>query len=358
MEDIPLDLIRDNPFNSRKIYEEYEIESLADSISKVGLLTPVKVRQKGLGFEMVYGHRRVQAARLLNWKSIQATVGSFSDDELLQFSLIENLERKNLSDYEKALSFKRMHEEFGKTEEEIGQLVGLSKGAVSNYLSMARMFDEETLALDPSLRKALHSITEHHARYLNRIEDATTRANTLRLVVSEDLSVRDLERITQHLKSWFRPEERFPLAPQEMEGGNGPRYSTGESSDLLEIQEALVSEFIPPRRGDFPRFANLYAFDWGYSLYSAFPPFQLVDGSRAVAKEKHWFFSVAPHFSATTRDVRIQIFGDAALATLYVDYDGKLRGRPVKKVTRGSVFFVKRGRVWKIVHEHWSDLRK
>jgi len=117
---IPLELIHDNPYNPRKFYEQAEIRSLAESMAKVGLLNPVKVREAAPGFELVHGHRRVRAARLLEWSGIQATIATLSDEELLLVSLIENLEREDLSDYEKALAFKRMHDEFGKTEEQVG----------------------------------------------------------------------------------------------------------------------------------------------------------------------------------------------------------------------------------------------
>jgi len=349
---IPIDLIRDNPYNSRKCYDESEIRSLADSILKVGLLNPIKVRQAASGFELVHGHRRVRAARLLEWDSIQGTICSFSDEQLLLISLIENLERKDLSDYEKAIAFRRMHDEFGKTEEEIGGSVGLSKGAVSNYILMTRLFDEERLAADPSLMRALYSVSEHHSRYLSKIGNVDERAKMLKFVVSENLSVRDLQRMALRLKSWFLPEQNLPAYRR---GGRKDDHSGG-AEDALEIRTLLLAEFALPKKGDFESFASFHAFDQGFSIYSDFPPFKRIIGSRAIEKERDWFDSIAPHLTARLRDLRIQFFADTALATLYVDQKGRVAGQRVKEILRGTVLFAKHPEGWRIVHEHWSAL--
>ena len=349
---IPISLIRDNPYNSRKYYDESEIRSLADSLLKVGLLNPIKVRQAASGFELVHGHRRVRAARLLEWDSIQATVGSCSNEELLLISLIENLERKDLSDYEKAVAFRRMHDEFGKTEEEIGTLVGLSKGAVSNYILMTRLFDEERLAADPGLMRAMYLVSEHHSRYLSKIGDFDERARMLKFVVSESLSVRDLQRMALHLKSWFIPEQNPPAhQPGRRQDGRN-----GRQEDTLEIHNLLLAEFALPKKGDFESFANFHDFDQGFSIYSDFPPFRRIVGAKAIEKEKDWFDTIAPHLTVRIRDLRIQFFADTALATLYVDQKGKVEGQRVKEVLRGTVLFAKHTEGWRIVHEHWSAL--
>ncbi|MGD0478253.1 MAG: ParB/RepB/Spo0J family partition protein [Nitrososphaerales archaeon] len=355
--EIPLESIRDNPYNPRRVYDEGEIRSLADSIAAVGLLDSVRVRPNDNGFELVYGHRRVRAVRLLNWKTIRATIEPCSNEQLLRISVVENLSRKDLSDYEKALAFKQMHEEFGRTDEEIGLIVGLSKGHVSNYISMARLFTDEQLASDPSLKEVLYAISEHHTRYLSRIEDFSTRANTLRMVVSQNLSVRDLQRVIQHLRSWFKPEKESPLFLGPTEWEVESHRHNNEASDLREIEESLTSKFVLPKEGNFRKFVDLLALDDGYSLYSAFPPFHRIDGSKVLEKEKNWFTNIVANFTPRIRDLRIQIFNDAALATLYVDYMGKSGRTLTKRVVRGSVVFVRNGRSWRIVHEHWSDLR-
>jgi ParB family chromosome partitioning protein len=357
LQDILLDAIQDNPFNSRTIYEEFEIKSLAESLSKVGLLQPIKVRPKGNGYQLVYGHRRVRAARQLEWKFIKADVAEYSDDQLLQISLVENLERRDLSDYEKAVTFKRMREELGKSNEEIGELVGLSKGHISNYLTMTRIVDDAQLSRDPELKTALYAISEHHARYLNRIEDSEMRAKTLRLVVSQNLSVRDLQRMVQHLRSWFKTEEDLKVSTASPARASEMRV-LGNPRDLEEIQNVLSCEFKLPKEKDFQKFAEMHAFDDGFSIYSAFFPWQRMESSDAFIKEKDWFYFLGPHLNSRIRDIRVRFFNDTALATLYVDQKGKLDGKTVTKILRGTVLLVTTCKGWKIVHEHWSNLKQ
>jgi len=92
-EDIQLNLIEDNPFNSRLVYDGIELRNLAISLNQSGLLTPVKVRRHEKGYQLVFGHRRVRAARLNSWETIRANISQCSDDEMLKQSIIENLER-------------------------------------------------------------------------------------------------------------------------------------------------------------------------------------------------------------------------------------------------------------------------
>ena len=111
LSDIPLSLIDENPFNSRRSYVRHEDLKLSNSLNPLGLMTPVRVRKTGSRYQLVYGHRRVRAARMLSWSTIKAEVEDLSDEMMLKFSLIENMERKNLSDFETATSFWRMNRE-------------------------------------------------------------------------------------------------------------------------------------------------------------------------------------------------------------------------------------------------------
>jgi ParB/RepB/Spo0J family partition protein len=313
-------------------------------------LSPVKVRCHGSRYQLVYGHRRARAARSLGWRTIRAEVEDLSDELMLQISLMENLERKNLSDFERAISFWRMNREFGKTFEEIGQLTGHSAPHVCNFVRMTGMFDDhEDLMNDPAVLADLQQITEHHSRILLRIENPETRRRLLRLVVAEDLSVRDLQRMVQKFRAWFRSgrSEEPDHNIFEIRSGN-KRDDAAET-----IVKSLMAEEELPHQGDYEAFQNLHAFEKGFSMYSNRPPFERYEGSEAIEHEKNWFFSVGPKASRTVRDVRVQFYSNVALATLSVDH-GKGSGRTSPN-ERGSVLFVNLDGTWKIVHEHWSD---
>src|SRR5271170_1367377 len=106
-----------------------------------GLLSPIKARPKNNSqkYELIFGHRRVRAAKYLKWESIPAEIEMVSDEQMLNFSLAENLSRADLSDYEKALSYHRMHMQFGKKYEEIAKISGCSKQRISNYVRMVHL---------------------------------------------------------------------------------------------------------------------------------------------------------------------------------------------------------------------------
>ena len=341
--EISLDQIQDNPFNSRLFFEEGRVNRLANSIKQLGLLHPVRVRENGPAYELAYGHRRVRAARLLGWTKIPAEVCSLSDEELLTFSLAENMERQDLSDYEIGLSFSRLHKKFSKTYDEIGSLAGCSKQHVSNLVAMTRLFDEEELRQDPTLGDLLLSISEHHSRLLARIDDHDGRAKALRLTVSEGMSVRDLERAVQKLGGWFDGQD-----PAIGEDATAPD-DVQEESDLTQIRRLLSLEYELPHTGDFQRFSHFHNFNEEFSLVSSYLSERLFQGRDAYAEEKNWFYRVGPNVRARIKEMQVRFFCDVALATLTVSYSGK----GISGTRFGSVVFVKK-RGWRIVHEHWS----
>jgi len=347
--DIPLILIDENPYNSRKAYVRRDDLILVDSLKEIGLMSPVKVRSTGSRYQLVFGHRRVRAARMLNWETIRGEVVELSDELMLRYSLIENIERRNLSDFEIAISFRRMNREFGKTYGEIGKMVGCSAAHVCNFVRMVEMFDDhEDVVNDPSLFADLQRITEHHARILLRVDNSETRRQLLQLVVAEDLSVRDLQRIVQRFRSWFNSQENYGTEPPLFE----PR-SKKLSDAKDQIVRCLIAKEKLPQIGDFPAFQKMHAFEKGFSLYSNVPPFERFEGIQALEHEKKWFFSVGPSINLSVRDVRIQFFSDVALATLSVDRTNK-SGRILGSV-RGSVLFANFEGNWMVVHEHWSN---
>lgn len=276
------------------------------------------------------------------------------DESMLNFSLIENMERKNLSDFETAISFWRMNREFGKTFEEIGKLTGYSAAHVCNFARMTEMFDDaDDLMNDPAVVADLEQITEHHARILLRIENPETRRRLLKLVVTDNLSVRDLQRIVQKFRVWFGSERKGEIDQSffELRAGN-------ERTDATEaIVKSLMAEEELPHKGDFETFQNLHAFEKGFSMFSNSPPLERFEGSQALEHERNWFFSVGHKIDHTVRDVRIQFFSNVALATLSVDQGQKFERKPLG-TERGSVLFVNIDGSWKIVHEHWSNSEK
>jgi len=349
-QEILISLLDENPFNSRMEYPEEDVERLKCSLAQVGLLTPIKVRRKDGRYQLVYGHKRTRAAKALNWPTIKAEVCDINDEEMCRLSLVENAVRDDLSDYEKAVSLLRLNKEFGKTYEEIGAELGLSKQHVNNYVKMLDLFDETTLSQDPFLRSALHRITEHHARVLARVQNERARADALKLVVLENFSVRELEKTIHHLKSWFPTREVHSCSVKKKADVRPVR-----SRDIIEINNTLLKEFTLPAGGDFETFSRFHTYSSGFSIFSCFPTLQRFENDEALKKEKQWFSSVAPNFTMGLRDVCVRFIHEkVAIVTLYVDYRDRSEIDRILIRMRGTLIFVNRRNSWKIVHEHFS----
>lgn len=360
---LPLASIDSNPYNSRKNYDTSVVDRLAHSLSSNGQLSVIKVRpsptRRGK-YELVFGHRRVMAAKKLGWKSIRAEVVSRSEQEMILESLVENVEHEDLSDYEKALTFERMSKEFGKTYEEIGRTVGISKQHVSNYISMLRLFSPSFLSSNPKLRDVLQKISEHHARVLSRIDDENARADLAFMALREQLSVKELTNMTGRLRSWFGIEHMR----SESENGKdrvepndtsfADENSKADQDEIGKITKIILDEFRLPHKGDFSSYRNMHLYEEGFSIYTAFPPFGRFEGSEALVKERKWFHEIAPDLSTKVRDLKIEILGEVALATLSVMYSGKYFHNLRKMAIRGTIVLCKREVSWKILHEHWS----
>jgi ParB family chromosome partitioning protein len=349
---LSLTQIDPNPYNSRKYYTAESIESMKRSISVVGLLTPVKVRPSPEfknRFELVYGHRRMVALKQLNIDRIRAEITPATDEEMITQSVIENLDRESLSDFEKALVFEKMHEQFGNTYEQIGKLFGLSKQHVSNTLAMLRLFDESFLRENPDVYEALQKLTEHHARVLYRVRDQKTRGNTAKMVVTDNLSVRDLSHLVGRLRSWFEKKE-----DQRKDLSLG---SERAASDKAKIREVVMNEFSYASSEDFESFRNIHLFEDGFSMYTSIPPLDRVEDSAALAKKREWFSKIIPLLSWHIEGLEIKILGEgAAMATFVVHYEAMHMKKLFKTGSRVTMVLVKRANDWRIIHEHWSSL--
>jgi ParB family chromosome partitioning protein len=352
--EIALEAIDLNPYDSRLRYQSGDIDRISHSMALSGQMCPIRVRphpEKSGRYQLVYGQRRFLAAAKLGWRSIKAEIVDATNEQMIEQSVIENFERENLSDYEMALIFERMNREFNKTYEEIGRLLGISKQHVSNMVAMLRLFDSKTLSDNVDLIEVLQRISEHHARILLRIEDQDTRIKLARMVVEKNLSVKELSRIIARLRSWFPVEEKT-----ESCFDSDAKHRIARVKDVEKIEKVIASLFQLPHDGDYDTFKEVHLFGEGFSLYSAFPPYERFEDARAVLKERHWFYEIAPKLSWKINDLKVTFEGHIALATLIVSYSGTLSGEPFKMDARGTVVLINKDSQWKILHEHWSPL--
>ena len=196
MADIPLDQISANPFQPRSDFNQELLRELADSIKTQGVIQPVTIRVLGKNsYQLIAGERRLQASKLAGLKVIPAYVRTANDQEMLEMSLIENIQRENLNAIEIALSYQRLLTECNLKQEELGDRVGKNRTTVNNYLRL--------LKLPPDIQIGVRDkkISMGHARALINIENIDSQLSLFRQIVKEDLSVRKVEALVRAVVS-------------------------------------------------------------------------------------------------------------------------------------------------------------
>jgi ParB family chromosome partitioning protein len=187
--------IRTNPFQPRLDFDDEEIKGLAESIENQGLLQPVVVRKKDNGFEIISGERRFRAFNYLKRETIPCIVrDKVTDREMLELALVENIQREQLNEIEKAIAYQKLLLECNYTHDELSKQVGKSRSVISNSLRLLNLPDK----IQQLLRK--DEISMGHARALLSIEDEAEQLNLAEKIVKDSLSVRDIEKVTQNTK--------------------------------------------------------------------------------------------------------------------------------------------------------------
>lgn len=187
---VGVDLLSPNPRQPRETFEDAALERLADSIKKNGILQPIVVRRQDSGFEIVAGERRWRAAMRAGLREVPVVIrDNVGEIELLELALLENVQRVDLNPIEKAKGYRRLIEEFNKTQEDVATSVGQERATISNLLRL--------LDLPPDIQLAVQrdAISSGHARALLSIPDSVRRHAVFERVLRDNLSVREVERI-------------------------------------------------------------------------------------------------------------------------------------------------------------------
>jgi len=186
--------IQPNPFQPRKTFNEEPLQELVQSIREKGILQPLVVRRKGERYELIAGERRWRAAQKAGIKEVPILVRNVSESELLELSLIENIQREDLNPIEEAEAYKGLAEQFHLTQEDISQKVGKDRATVANALRL--------LKLPPEIKQSLAEgkVTVGHARALLGLDSPEKQRAAWRKVLSGGLSVRQTENLIKRLR--------------------------------------------------------------------------------------------------------------------------------------------------------------
>ncbi|NLF36954.1 MAG: ParB/RepB/Spo0J family partition protein [Clostridiaceae bacterium] len=200
--ELDIDKIQRDPKQPRKEFSKEELDELAESVREKGILQPILVRKTGDVYTIVAGERRFRAAKQEKLKKVPVIVKEFTEKEVLEISLIENIQRKDLNPIEQAEAYKRLSDEFGATQEEIAKSLGKSRPVVTNKLRLLNL-SERILSY---LRRG--KLTEGHARLLLSIND-DLREDVAQEAAEKGLSVRELEKLIKKAQTEPRKKEEI-----------------------------------------------------------------------------------------------------------------------------------------------------
>lgn len=192
---VKMSLIEPNKNQPRKSFDKEKIEALANSIKENGLIQPIIITpSKGGMYKIVAGERRWRAGKKAGLKEIPAVVRDYSDEQVAEIALIENLQREDLNPIEEAIGYKVLLEEFNLTQEIIGKRIGKSRSAVANSLRL--------LSLEEQIQKLLVSgeISSGHARAILSVEDNDLRLALSKHIIKDNLNVRQAEALAKQLQ--------------------------------------------------------------------------------------------------------------------------------------------------------------
>ena len=187
---IKLDDIRSNPYQPRKTFNEEALKELAESIKNYGVFQPIIVKKSIKGYDLVAGERRVKASKLAGLETIPAIIKDFSDDMMREIALLENLQRENLTAIELAWAYKGIIDSLHITQEELANKLCKSRSNITNVLGLLRLPKTvQDMVLEGK-------ISMGHARELSKLEDKEQIIAYAKKIVDEELSVRDVEKLT------------------------------------------------------------------------------------------------------------------------------------------------------------------
>lgn len=240
---VKITMVEPNREQPRKNFDEDSLLELAESIKQFGLLQPILVQDRKSYYEIIAGERRWRAAKIAGLKEVPVIIKDLTDQEIVEISLIENIQREDLNPIEEALAFKKLLTEFNLKQDEVAERVSKSRTAVTNSMRLLKLCDEVQQMIINDM------ITTGHARALITIEDPEQQYTIAQMIFDEKLSVRDVEKLVKNLnkpakeKKIIETDKALEIIYQDMEeklkqalGTKVSISSKGAGSGKIEIE--------------------------------------------------------------------------------------------------------------------------
>ena len=189
--DLDIEELRPNPYQPRHVFDEEALNELADSIREHGVFQPIIVKKSIKGYEIVAGERRYRASKLAGKTTIPAIIRDFTDEQMMEIALLENLQREDLTVIEEATAYKKMLTSLNLTQDELAAKVGKSRSHVTNILGLLRLPESvQRMVLN-------HELSMGHARVLSKLSDSAKITEIANKIVKENLTVRAVENMLE-----------------------------------------------------------------------------------------------------------------------------------------------------------------
>lgn len=208
---VKITMVEPNRKQPRKNFDEDALQELADSIKQFGLIQPILVQDRKDHYEIIAGERRWRAAKIAGLKEVPVIIRNYSEKEIMEISLIENIQRENLNPIEEAQAYKRLLEEFHLKQDEVAERVSKSRAAVTNSMRLLKLGEEVQQMLIDDM------ISTGHARALLAIENQEEQYTIAQKIFDEKLSVRDVEKLVKNLNKPVKNPKKTTPADKTME---------------------------------------------------------------------------------------------------------------------------------------------
>lgn len=242
-----INMVEPNREQPRKNFEEDALLELSDSIKQFGVLQPLLVRKRKDYYEIIAGERRWRAAKMAGVKEVPVIIKDYTEQEIVEISLIENIQRENLNPIEEAMAFKKLLEEFNLKQDEVAERVSKSRTAVTNSMRLLKLNEKvQQMIIDDM-------ISTGHARALLAIDDYEQQYMLANKIFDEKLSVRETEKLIKEIKNPKKPKEKKTIENQfiytdladklkEVMGTKVSIASKGKGKGKIEIEYYSDSE--------------------------------------------------------------------------------------------------------------------
>ncbi len=198
---VDINMVEPNRDQPRKKFDENALLELAESIKQYGLLQPILVQDRKTYYEIIAGERRWRAAKLAGLKKVPVIIRNLTEQEIVEISLIENIQREDLNPIEEALAYKKLLTEFNLKQEEVAERVSKSRTAVTNSMRLLKLCDDvQKMVVEDKLSTG-------HARAILSIEDPEEQFTLAKKIYDEKMSVRDVEKYIKNMNKPVKPKK-------------------------------------------------------------------------------------------------------------------------------------------------------